>query len=151
IGGQPFQREIVPPKFEPVPAASPVRDLAAARIALVTDGGLVAEGNPEHMDPSGARKFTVLPISGLAALSPDAFDVSRAGCDTTLMSRDPHRLVPLDIMRELEAEGRIGSLHEYVYATAGIGSDVESAARTGKGIAERLREAGVDGVILTST
>src|SRR5205085_7465961 len=101
--------------------------------------------------PSGARRFAALPIGGLDALSPDAFDVYHSGFDTTFGNADPHRIVPLDVMRELEREGRIGNLHEYVYATAGIGSDVESAARTGKGIAERLKAAGVDGVILTST
>jgi glycine reductase len=151
IRGEAFESEVVPLKFEHAPAAAPVRDLATAVIALVTDGGLVLEGNPDHMESAGARRFSALPIAGVDELSPAAYDVYHSGCDTTYTNRDPHRLVPLDVMRELEREGRYGRLHEYVYSTAGIGSDVESSTRTGRGIAESLKAAGVDGVILTST
>jgi glycine reductase len=151
LRGDPFETEVVPLKFEEWVPAEPVRDLRSAVIALVTDGGLVPEGNPDRMDPSGARRFSALPIAGLDELSGAAYDVYHSGYDTTYANGDPHRLVPLDVMRELETEGRFGKLHEFVYATAGIGADVESSARTGQGIAERLKASGVDGVILTST
>jgi glycine reductase len=151
LRGEPFETEVVPTRFEHAPPAAPVRDLASAVIALVTDGGLVPEGNPDHMESAGARRFSALPIAGLEELSPAEFDVYHSGCDTTYSNRDPHRLVPLDIMRELEHEGRFGRLHEYVYSTAGIGADVENSTRTGRGIAEQLKAAGVEGVILTST
>jgi glycine reductase complex component B subunit gamma len=151
LRGDPFETEILPHKFEHAPAAPPVRELASAHIALVTDGGLVPEGNPDHMESAGGRRFSALPIAGLDELNPDDFDVYHSGCDTTYTNRDPHRLVPLDVMRELEREGRFGRLHEYVYSTAGIGADVPSSTRTGQGIAERLKAAGVEGVILTST
>jgi glycine reductase len=142
---------MVPVKFVHAPAAPAVRDLTSAVIALVTDGGLVQEGNPDRMDSSGARRFGVLSIAGVDELAPGGYDVYHSGYDTTYVNGDPHRLVPLDVVRDLEREGRFGRLHEYVYATAGIGADVESAARTGQGIAERLTAAGVEGVILTST
>jgi glycine reductase complex component B subunit gamma len=151
LRGDAFESEVVPTKFETWTPATPVRDLSTAVIALVTDGGLVPEGNPDRMDPSGARRFSALPIADLNALSASAYDVYHSGYDTTYANGDPHRLVPLDVMRELEREGRFGRLHEYLYATAGIGADVESSARTGQGIAERLKASGVDGVILTST
>jgi glycine reductase len=151
LRGEPFETEVVPTKFVHVPPASPVLDLKTATIALVTDGGLVPEGNPDHMDPSGARRFSALRIADLDRLDAAEYDVYHSGYDTTYVNRDPHRLVPLDVIRELEREGRFGKLHEYVYATAGIGADVESSARTGRGIAEQLSAAGVEGVILTST
>lgn len=151
LRGEPFETEVVPLKFQHAPPADPVPDLASAVIALVTDGGLVPEGNPDRMESSGARRFSALPIAGLEGLSPAEYDVYHSGCDTTYTNRDPHRLVPLDVMRELEREGRFGKLHEYVYSTAGIGADVESSTRTGQGIAASLKAAGVDGVILTST
>ena len=151
LRGDAFETEVAPVKFEAWEPAEPVRDLSRAVIALVTDGGLVAEGNPERMEPSGARRFSALPIGGLDSLSQTAYDVYHSGYDTTYANGDPHRLVPLDVMRDLEREGRFGKLHEYVYATAGIGADVESSARTGQGIAEKLKAAGVEGVILTST
>jgi glycine reductase len=151
LRGEPFETEVVPTKFVHATPAPPLRDLASAVIALVTDGGLVPEGNPDRMESSGARRFAALPIADLDKLSAEAFDVYHSGYDNTYSNRDPHRLVPLDVMRELEREGRFGRLHEYVYATAGIGADVENAARTGRGIAEQLKAAGVEGVILTST
>lgn len=151
LRGEPFETEVVPLKFQHAPPADPVPDLASAVIALVTDGGLVPEGNPDRMESSGARRFSALPIAGLEGLSPAEYDVYHSGCDTTYTNRDPHRLVPLDVMRELEREGRFGKLHEYLYSTAGIGADVESSTRTGQGIAASLKAAGVDGVILTST
>ena len=151
LRGEAFETEILPHKFEQAPPAPPVRDLAAAHIALVTDGGLVPEGNPDHMDSAGGRRFSALSIAGLGELTGADFDVYHSGCDTTYTNRDPNRLVPVDVMRELERQGRFGKLHDYVYSTAGIGADVPSSTRTGQGIAESLKAAGVEGVILTST
>jgi glycine reductase len=151
VRGEPFATESVPPKFGRVAPADPIRDLASAVIALVTDGGLVPEGNPERMESARATRYGALPIQGVDELRPDQYDVYHSGGDTTYTNRDPHRLVPLDVMRELEREGVFGALHDSIYATAGIGADVQDATRTGRAIAERLTAAGVDGVILTST
>ena len=63
----------------------------------------------------------------------------------------PNRLVPLDTMRDLEREGVIGKLHEFVHSTGGAHAAVENATTIGKDIAQRLKAAGVTGVILTST
>ena len=75
-----------------------------------------------------------------------------AGFDTTAANADPNRLVPLDAVRELEAEGRIGALHDMFYTTSGrrhAGRHV--GASSGQEIAAELRDAGVDAVILTGT
>jgi glycine reductase complex component B subunit gamma len=84
-------------------------------------------------------------------LDPKQFDVVHSGYDTAFANQDPHRLVPLDIIRELEQEGVIGKLHESIHATGGAHAAVQNATRIGQGIAERLKSAGVTGVILTST
>ena len=49
--GQPFESEFTPPTFSSVPAPAPVLDLSKARVALVTDGGLVPKGNPDKIAP----------------------------------------------------------------------------------------------------
>ena len=54
-------------------------------------------------------------------------------------------------MRELEREGVIGGLHEFVHSTGGAHAAVDNATRIGQDIAVRLKAAGVTGVILTST
>jgi betaine reductase len=64
---------------------------------------------------------------------------------------DPNRVLPLDMVRELEAEGAIGSLHELYYATVGNATSVANARSFGKAIARELLDAGVQAVLLTST
>jgi glycine reductase len=125
--------------------------LSSAVIALVTDGGLVPEGNPERMEPGRPTRFATLCIEGVDRLDAKNFDVVHSGYDTALANQDPHRLVPLDVMRQLERERVIGKVHEFIHSTGGAHAAVENATRIGEGIAARLRSAGVDGVILTST
>lgn len=151
IRGEPFKSEIAAPEFHHIKPATPLSDLASAVIALVTDGGLVTEGNPERMEPGRPTRFTTIPIDGVDRLDPKQFDVVHSGYDTALANQDPHRVVPLDVMRELEQEGVIGKLHGSIHATGGAHAAVENATRIGQGIAERLKAAGVTGVILTST
>src|SRR5437773_1533216 len=79
------------------------------------------------------------------------YDNPHRGYDTTWVKQDPHRLVPVDVARELERSGAIGKLHETVYSTVGVATTLAHSARMGAEIAEKLRAAGVDAVILTST
>lgn len=151
IAGVPFKSEIAAPQFQHIKPAAALRDLPAAVIALITDGGLVPEGNPERMEAGRPTRFATIPIAGLDRLDAKEFDVVHSGYDTTLANEDPHRVVPLDVMRELERERIIGKLHEFVHATGGAHAAVENATRIGEGIAAKLKSAGVDGVILTST
>lgn len=151
LRGEPVESEITAPVFAASKPAKPVGDMASAVIALVTDGGLVTEGNPERMEPGRPTRFNGIPIAKLQTLGPDAFDVHHSGYDTRYANEDPHRLVPLDTMRTLEREGKIGKLHEVVYTTGGAHAAVENATEIARGIAAKLKEARVDGVILTST
>ena len=151
IRGEPFTSEIATPKFHHIKPAAPLRDLSSAVIALVTDGGLVIEGNPERMEPGRPTRFTTISVEGVNRLDSKQFDVVHSGYDTAFANQDPHRVVPLDVMRELEQQGIIGKLHGAIHATGGAHAAVENATRIGQSIAERLKSAGVDGVILTST
>ncbi len=123
----------------------------SAVIALVTDGGLVPEGNPDNIEPGRPTRFTTIPIAGVDSLDADKYDAVHSGYDTAIANRDPNRLVPLDTMRDLEREGVIGKLHEFVHSTGGAHAAVENATNIGQDIAQRLKAAGVTGVILTST
>jgi glycine reductase len=149
-GGE-FKSEIAPPKFSGSKPAAPLRDLKSAVIALVTDGGLVPEGNPDRIEPGRPTRFTTISIAGVNSLDADKYDAVHSGYDTAIANRDPNRLVPLDTMRELEREGVIGKLHEFVHSTGGAHAAVDNATNIGQAIAARLKAAGVTGVILTST
>jgi len=151
LRGEAVQSEISSPQFTAARVAPPLGDLSSAVIAMVTDGGLVIEGNPENMEPGRPTRFTAIPVTGLERLDPGAFDVVHSGYDTTVANQDPNRLVPLDTMREFEKDGVIGGVYEVIHATGGAHAAVENAVRIGQSIAARLKAAGVQGVILTST
>jgi betaine reductase len=151
LRGDPFQTELAPPSRERVAPAPPVPSLAQATVALVTDGGLVARGNPERLAPSLAERYTVVDVAGLERLDPATQEVTHRGYDTALVNQDPNRLVPLDVARELEDEGRVGRVLPHVYTTAGCSAPVANARRIGQEIADQLRAQGVAAAILTST
>src|SRR4030095_1666672 len=64
IRGEPFKSEIAAPQFHHIKPAAALRDLSSAVIALVTDGGLVTEGNPERMESGRPTPFTHTPVEG---------------------------------------------------------------------------------------
>jgi len=151
IKGDPFEPELELPKFEHVKPAVLEKDLATATVALATDGGLVPRGNPDKMASSRSTSFAVYSIKGLDTLRPEEFEANHMGFDTDLVNQDPNRLVPLDVLRELEREGVIGKVHEKVYTTAGVATSLKNAEIIAQGIAEAMKADGVDAVILTST
>jgi len=151
LRGDEYHSEIAPPQFAGSKPAAALRELSSAVIALVTDGGLVPEGNPDNIEPGRPTRFTTIPIAGVSSLDADKYDAVHSGYDTAIANRDPNRLVPLDTLRDLEREGVIGKLHEFVHSTGGAHAAVENATVIGKDIAQRLKAAGVTGVILTST
>lgn len=136
---------------EVVPPSKLKKPINKATIALVTDGGLVPKGNPDRMVPVNSIKFAVYSISGKEKLYPADYEVKHQGYDNSFVLADPNRLVPVDAMRELERKGKIGKLYEYFFTTAGVMTTLENAKKFGRGIADKLLEANVDAVILTST
>ncbi len=151
LAGAPFQSEIRLPKFPTTPAPPPVPDLSRAVVALVTDGGLVPKGNPDQVEPRAATKFGVYPIGAADTLDAAQYDVTHSGYDNTSVRQDPNRLVPVDVARELEREGRIGRLHDHFISTTGVGTPLDRGRQLGRDIAAHLKGAGVEAVILTST
>ncbi len=151
MAGRPFQTEVPLRGFEVVKPAPAIKDVSKTKIALFTSGGLVPVGNPDKIKQAFATSFGTYDMTGLKALEKGKFESIHGGYDTTAASDDPHRLVPLDAVRELIAEGRIGSLHPFFGATCGVGTNVGSASRMGAQWAKMLKEGGVGACILTST
>ena len=151
LAGRPFASEVPRPAFPSVPAPRLVKTLEGATIALVTDGGLVPRGNPDGIEALNATRYGAYSIEGQAGLEAAQYDNPHRGYDTSWVKQDPHRLVPVDVARELEQSGAIGKLHETVYSTVGVATTLAHSARMGQEIADKLRAAGVDAVILTST
>jgi betaine reductase len=144
-------RTEVEPRADRVPPPPAVPDLSSATIALVTEAGCVPQGNPDHLPTRHANVWLRYPLEGVASMSPDAYVSVHAGFDTTFANEDPNRLVPLDAVRELEREGRIGALHDTFYTTTGVDTPVATAVKFGQEIAAELKSADVSAVILTGT
>lgn len=151
LAGKPFSTEYVMPVFDRVTPAAAVRDMRSARLALVTSGGIVPCGNPDRIEAANASCFGAYPLQGLSAFSAKTHQTAHGGYDPTFANEDPNRILPLDVVRELEAEGAFGTLHDTYYATVGNGTSVANAEKYGTEIAKRLLADGVQAVILTST
>ncbi len=149
--GEPFASEFTSPAFAPVQAAAPVADLSKARVAIVTDGGLVPKGNPDNIAPYAATNWGAYDISNLDDLQGEDYEVSHRGYDTRYVEQDPDRLVPVDALRDLEKAGVVGKLHDRFVSTSGLANPLANSRRLGREIAEQLKAEGVDAVILTST
>jgi len=151
LHGQSFKSEVSLPKYDRVELAPGIKDLRSATIALVTDGGLVPKGNPDRIEDRAATRFGVYSLEGKDALDPNDYEVNHVGYTPVFVLQDPHRLVPVDVMRDLEKEGVIKKLHEKFYSTTGAVNIVENVKKMGQAIAKELKNEGVSGVILTST
>lgn len=149
--GKPWESELPVTPFPPVPSPPPIKDLAKARIAMVTDGGLVPMGNPDGFERAFCKVWGAYSIEGKDALTPGEYDVAHHGYDNRSVLDDPHRLVPLDVLRDLARRGVIGELHGELLSTTGNGNPLDNSRRIGREMARRLRAARVDGVVLTST
>jgi len=151
VTGGPFESEMVPTSFEPIPMPPAVKDLSKARVMLITDGGLVPKGNPDRIEGSAATRWGAYSIEGLDDLKGDDYEISHGGYDPRFVQEDPDRLVPLDAMREMEREGKIGKLHNEFLSTSGLANPLSNTRRIGREMAEKVKKEGIDAVILTST
>ncbi len=151
LRGEPFVTEYKMPVFDRVTPRPGVRDMAKATIALVTSGGIVPRGNPDHIAASSARNYGEYAIDGVDNLTGEAYQTAHGGYDQTYANQDPDRVLPVDVLRKMEKEGRIGKLFHAFYTTVGNGTAVGNARQWGREIGRKLREANVQAVILTST
>ena len=150
LRGEPFVTELPMPIFDRVPPAPAIKDLSKAKIALVTSGGIVPQGNPDRIESANATKYAVYDISTRDALAPGEFISVHGGYDPVYATEDPNRVMPLDAMRALEKEGVIGKLHDEYYVTVGNTTAVASAKKYAEEIAADLIRKDVQAVVLTS-
>ena len=131
LNGKPFTTEFPMPSFDRVAPNPAVKDMAHATVALCTSGGIVPLGNPDHIESSSASHY--------------------GEYDPVYANEDADRVLPVDVLREMEKEGRIGKLHNKFYTTVGNGTAVASSKAFAAEYAQKLKADGVDCVIMTST
>jgi len=151
VKGEPFESEMMPTAFAPIPMPPGVKDLRKAKVMLITDGGLVPKGNPDNIEGSAATRWGSYSIKDCTDLHGADYEISHGGYDAQFVRQDPDRLVPLDVMRELEKEGAIGELHDEFLSTSGLANPLSNTRRMGREMAEKAKRLGIDAIILTST
>ena len=147
---QPYKTELPIILPENVPIAKPVADMKNACLAIVTSGGVVPVSNPDKIQSASATRWGRYDMTNMARLEAGVFKTIHAGFDPTVCNLDPNVIVPLDALRELESEGRIGSVHNYFYSTVGTGTTLSEASRMASEIGQQLLKAEVSAAILVS-
>lgn len=151
LKNEPYESELEISVYEKVDPALPLDTLEGKKIALCTSGGIVEFGNPDHMPAATAKFYKEYSVEGMERLEEGVFESVHAGYDPVYANKDPNRVAPLDVLRMMEKEGKIGSVYPYLVTTTGNSTSVADATRMGQEIGVVLKKAKVDGVILTST
>lgn len=126
----------------PIPWTPLSKPLPECKVALISTGGVhLHHDRPFHVD--GDASYRVIPkntpVADLA-ISHQAYDKSDA-------LRDINLVFPIERLRELAAEGIIGSLADEHYGFGLMGS-AKKLLPSQKEVAERVKEAGVDLTLL---
>ncbi len=148
---RPFTTEVPLRGFEVVKPAPKIANIKDATIALITTGGLVPVGNPDKLRQSFSVTYGKYDIEGVDELKKGVYESIHGGYDTTDASNDPHRLIPLDMMRALEREGIIKGIYKYFLSTCGVGTNIESSKDIGRRMVADLKHSEISAAILTST
>ena len=151
LNDKPFETEFPMPDFDRVDPNPAVKDIAHAKIALVTSGGIVPKGNPDHIESSSASHYGEYDIAGVMDLTEETYETAHGGYDPVYANEDSDRVLPVDVLRDMEKEGKIGELHHLFYTTTGNGTAVASSKAFAAEFSQKLKNDGVDAVILTST
>jgi glycine reductase len=151
LHGRPFRSEVPYAAPERVTPAPPVSDLSRARIAMVTTGGLVRKGNPDRQVSANAVRYHRHTVAELESLSPQEWEAYHAGYFNHLVNSNPNYILPLSFLRDLERQGRVGKVHEHIYALPGVSTPVAVSMGHGRNIAADLKAGGVEGVLLVAT
>ena len=151
ISGEEFETEFPMPVFDNVDPNPAIKDLSKATIAIVSSGGPVPFGNPDHIEASSASRYGKYSIAGIDDLVEGEWQTAHGGYDASYADHDMDRVIPVDVLRQYEKEGKIGKLHDYFYSTVGNGTSVNNSKAFAEEFSKELVADGVDAVILTST
>lgn len=148
LQGKPFESEVIPPKFERVNPPAPIKDPSKIEIALISDGGLVPKGNPDGLARRSNLRWGAYDIDALFR----EYEVAHAGYFNDHVLERPDRLVPVDVMRDLVKEGKVGKLHRTFFSTSGCTTVSKRCGEMGEEMGAEIKKRGtVGGAILTST
>jgi betaine reductase len=151
MNGEAHASEITFPELDLVAPAPPIANLEEATIVLVTEGGVVPKRNPDAIPGCRATKFGKYRVDELLDSGCEKFVSVHRGFDTTFVNEDCNRLLPVDVLAEMEKEGIIKRMYPFFFSTTGAATTIENAHRMGRRIALELVAAGVTGALIVAT
>ncbi len=139
-------------EHDDTPWSPMAKPLSESKLALVTTAGLHLRTDEPFISDhrNGDTSFRVIPRSAGAA------DIIQShtslGFDHTGIYRDINVTFPIDRLPELVHQKKIGSLSDNYYSFMGALTDVTGIIEeSGPEVARRLKEEGVEVVLLTPT
>ena len=153
VAGEPFETEVPMEVWDKVAPAAPLADVAAAKLAVICTGGVVPWGNPDGFKTYRNTFWRKYNFAELKSLESGQWEAVHGGYNVAFMNQNPHYGMPLDALRALEAEGKIGrgNLYPAYYVIPGNQGSPAVMRRVGQEIGADLRKEGVDGVLLVAT
>ena len=139
------------PVFTRFKPSAAIKDLSTSRICIMTSGGIVPSGNPDGFEACFCSKYKFYSFDDFGGEKIPNAEVAHGGYDPTFANEDANRVMPADVLFELQREGLIGEVYPYAGVTVGNAMAVDQAITFGDGFAKQLLADGVDGVLLTST
>lgn len=149
LKGEPFESELPIELPEPVPIPPAIEDAGRMRMAFISTGGIVPIGNPDRINSAGATYFAAYDLPEME-LKEGEWESIHGGYDHSYANTDPMVFVPIDAMRRLEREGRIGYLHPHFYSTTGNLTNLKDARRMANEIVGLLKKDNIQAAVLTS-
>ena len=153
INQEPFETEIPMEVWDDAPPAPPLAELKNRNLAIVTTSGVVPWGNPDKFKTYRNTYWRKYNIAELKELESGKWEAVHGGYNVAYMNQNPHYGVPLDALRALEAEGRIGpgKLYPAYYVIPGNQGSPTVMRRMGQEIAADLKKDNVEGVLFVAT
>jgi glycine reductase len=153
VAGKPFTTEIPMEVWDKVEPAAPLADAAQANLAVICTGGVVPWGNPDGFKTYRNTHWRKYNFAELAALEPGKWEAVHGGYNVAFMNKNPHYGMPLDALRKLEEEGKIGrgKLYPAYYVIPGNQGSPAVMRRVGQEIGADMKKDGVNGVLLVAT
>ncbi|HLG73149.1 MAG TPA: glycine/sarcosine/betaine reductase selenoprotein B family protein [Chloroflexota bacterium] len=132
--------------YDDAPWTQPAKPLSEMRVAVVTTGGFNVRGDTPFK--GGDQTFRVIPADTPARdilLSHSSIGFDRAG-----VLRDLNLILPIDRLREMSDYGEIGGIGPNHYSFMGAQTKYDRLiGETGPEVGRRLKDEGVDAVLLT--
>ncbi len=148
--GERYETEWPLPRYGRAEPAEPIVAGKPFRLALVTEAGIVPDGNPDRLPSGWATQWYAYPIHDRDGFAEGEFESVHGGIDTSFANLDPDRQVPLDAARSLEEQGRF-TLHGDLLSTTGNMGTLRNMTRIGAEMGRSLMADGVHAVIVGST